>query len=103
MVISSEMTNNTTKGENTMERKQFTFYRSFYVSIEKLQTNKEKLQAYETICRYALYGQEPDISKMKPSVATLFEIIRPVLDTAHKRAEQAKKLSEHKQTECGNV
>jgi hypothetical protein len=37
-----------------MERKQFTFYRSFWESIEKLPTNKEKLQAYQLICDYAL-------------------------------------------------
>ena len=97
MVVVSEMTKYTSKGENSMERKQFTFYRSFWEGIQKLQTNKEKVQAFDTICRYALYGIAPEPNSIKPSVATLFAFVKPVLDTAHKRAELAKKLSEQKQ------
>ena len=77
-----------------MERKQFTFYRSFYESIQKLPTNKEKLQAYQLICGFALNGAEPDLNAKKPTAATVFRIARPVLETAHKRAEQAMKLSD---------
>ena len=86
-----------------MERKQFTFYRSFFESIENLRTKKEKAEAYRIICDYALNGKEPDQTAITPVVAMLLEIVRPVLDTAHKRAEQAKKLSEQKQTECGDM
>ena len=85
------------KGEKTMERKQFTFYRSFLEGIEILPTNKEKLQAYETICRYAIFGTAPDRNALKPSVATLFTFVQPVLDTAKHRAELTKKLNERKQ------
>ena len=77
-----------------MERKQFTFYRSFYESIEKLPTNKEKLQAYQLICHYALTQREPDLDCVKQGAATVFRISRPILDTAHKRASLAKKLTE---------
>ena len=76
-----------------MQRKQFTFYRSFWESIEKLPTNKEKLQAYQLICRYALQKFDPDLNAVKPSVATVFTMALPVLDAAHTRAEQAKKLN----------
>ena len=76
-----------------MKRKQFTFYDSFMESIEKLPTNKEKLQAYQMICHYALEGIEPDLSTKKPTAATVFRIARPVLEAARKRAEQALKLS----------
>ena len=76
-----------------MERKQFTFYRSFWETIENLKTNKEKLQAYQLICGYALEKKEPDLDAVKPGAATVFRIARPILDTAHTRAEQAKKLS----------
>lgn len=82
-----------------MERKQFTFYRSFFESIEKLPTKKEKAQAFDTICRYAFFGEEPDAKTIKPSVATLFEVVKPILETANKRAELAKNLSEQKQRE----
>ena len=37
-----------------MPRKQFTFYRSFWETIQNLPTNKEKLQAFEMLCDYAL-------------------------------------------------
>ena len=77
-----------------MERKQFTFYKSFYESIEILPTNKEKLQAYQLICDYALTQREPDLEGVKQGAATVFRISRPILDTAHKRAILAKKLTE---------
>jgi hypothetical protein len=80
--------------EKIMERKQFTFYKSFYESIEKLPTNKEKLQAYQLICDYALTQKEPDLETVKQGAATVFRISRPILDTAHKRASLAKKLTE---------
>ena len=71
-----------------MERKQFTFYRSFYENIEALPTKKEKLQAFELICGYALNGNEPDLASQKPCAAAVFRAVRPVLDTTHKRAEK---------------
>lgn len=76
-----------------MQRKQFTFYRSFWESIEKLPTNKEKLQAYRLICSYALDKTAPDLNAVKPSAATVFTMALPVLDAAHTRAELAKKLN----------
>ena len=76
-----------------MERKQFTFYRSFYESIQKLPTNKEKLQAYDLICGYALNQTAPELESKKPSVAMVFTICQPILDAAHKRAEQAQLLN----------
>ena len=78
-----------------MKRKQFTFYHSFMETIEKLPTNKEKLQAYQMICLYALDGIEPDLSAKKPTAATVFRIVRPVLDTARKRSERAVNRMDH--------
>ncbi len=72
-----------------MKRKQFTFYRSFWEAIENLPTNKEKLQAFEILCDYALNETEPELSAVKPSVATVFKIARPILERAHQRAQKA--------------
>ena len=72
-----------------MKRKQFTFYKSFWEAIENLPTNKEKLQAYEILCDYALNETEPDLSAVKPSVATVFMMSRPILERAHERAKKA--------------
>jgi len=80
-----------------MKRKQFTFYRSFYESIEKMQTNREKLQAYQIFCRYALDEAEPDPDAIKPCTAMVFEIARPIMDAAHNRARAAQNLHEQKQ------
>ena len=83
-----------------MERKQFTFYRSFFEGVEKLRTKKEKAQAYEIICNYALNGVAPDLDGVSPYVATIFDFAKPVLDTALKRSERltnrknAEKLSD---------
>ena len=70
-------------------RKQFTFYRSFWESIENLSTNKEKLQAYQLLCSYALNQQAPDLEPVKPSVQAVFNMVRPLLDRAHARSAYA--------------
>ena len=80
-----------------MERKQFTFYGSFFEGIQKLRTKKEKAEAYDIICNYALYGIEPNLNGRSPLVATVFSFAKPVLDTAAKRAARLKmKAAENK-------
>lgn len=71
-----------------MQRNQFTFYRSFWETIENLQTNKEKLQAYQILCAYALNREEPQLGTVKPSAATVYQISKPILDRARERAER---------------
>lgn len=71
-----------------MERKQFTFYRSFWEAIENLPTNKEKLQAYQMLCDYALNQNEPELRFKKPSAATVFQLAKPILERAHERAKK---------------
>ena len=68
-------------------RKQFTFYRSFWECAEKLQTNKEKLEFFEMLCKYALDEIEPDLSTKKPAAATVFCAIRPTLERAHRQSK----------------
>ena len=88
----------TKKGESAMKRKQFTFYRSFWEVIEKLPTNKEKLQAFEMLCDYALNENEPDLETKKPSAAVVFGIARPILDKAHERAQKMLTVNKSSQT-----
>ena len=76
-----------------MKREQFTFYKSFYESIERLPTKKEKLQAYIAISDYALNGQLPDPKEIKPSVLAVFSICQPILETA--RARACKRLTDN--------
>ena len=77
-----------------MQRKQFTFYRSFWEAIENLSTNKEKLQAYQMLCDYAFNQTEPELRTKKPSAATVFQIARPILERAHERAQKMLTVNE---------
>lgn len=86
-----------------MHRKQFTFYRSFWESIRNLQTNKEKLQAFELLCSFALDFEEPDLHAVKPGAATVFTLARPVLETARVRAMQAMAVNDRKQSVDGTA
>ena len=74
------------KGEIFMERKQFTFYSSFYESIQHLKTNKEKLQAYDMLCRFALYGETPEESEIKDGGLAIFSMARPIINRARTRS-----------------
>ena len=74
-----------------MKRKQFTFYNSFHETIQNFKSKSEKLQAYETLCDYALYGKAPDMEELKPSVLALFSMAQPVLDTARRRSKNLQK------------
>lgn len=74
-----------------MKRKQFTFYNSFHETIQNFKSKSEKLQAYETLCDYALYGKAPDMEELKPSVTALFSMAQPVLDTARRRSKSLQK------------
>ena len=71
-----------------MTRKQFTFYRSFYESIQKLPTKKEQLQAYTCLCEYALNGKLPDEKTIKSSTSAVFSIMLPTLNAAMKRSKR---------------
>ena len=74
-----------------MKRKQFTFYHSFHETIQNFKSKSEKLQAYETLCDYALYGKAPEMEELKPSVTALFSMAQPVLDTARRRSKSLQK------------
>ena len=78
-------------------RKQFTFYRSFRDCAKNLPTKKEKLEFFEILCDYALDGIEPELRMKKPSVATVFCAIKPMLDRSHARSKAA--LSAHNPSE----
>ena len=70
-----------------MSRDRCTFYESFFNTIEHLQTNKEKLQAYQALCYYAFRGVEPDLHDLKSGAAAVFLVGKPIIDMAEKRAK----------------
>lgn len=71
-------------------RTQFTFYESFYKAISRIKKKADRADAYDIICSYALFQEEPDLDSVSDSVAIAFELLRPVLDKAREKAENGK-------------
>ena len=72
------------------ERKQFTFYLSIFKALRKIKKKPDRADAYDAICAYALFGEEPDLEKLPDSVSIAFELIRPVLDASRRKAKNGK-------------
>ena len=66
-----------------LDRKQFTFYRSFWEAIRVL-PKRDRLPILEAIISYALDGAEP--SSLTQSQMAFFSLVRPNLDTARRKA-----------------
>ena len=72
------------------DRKQFTMYESIYKSLQRIRNKKDRADAYDAICAYALYNTAPNLETASDSVAIAFELTKPVLDSARKKAENGK-------------
>lgn len=55
------------------ERKQFTFYLSIFKAIRKIKKKTDRADAYDAICAYALFGEEPELEAMTDSVSIAYE------------------------------
>lgn len=82
-----------------MDRKQFTFYGSFFQAISKIKKKADRAEAYDALCAYALYGTEPDLSQMSDSAAVVFMLAKPNLDSSRRKATNGKRGGESKQGE----
>lgn len=65
----------------------FIFYKSYYDAISSLD-REQQLNIYDAICRYSLYGEETELSKIEKAIFTL---IKPTLEANFKRREDGKK------------
>ena len=82
------------------ERKQFTFYLSIFKALRKIKKKPDRADAYDAICAYALFGEDPDLDQLPDSVSIAFELIRPVLDASRRKAKNGKQGgSKQKQNE----
>ena len=66
-------------------------YESIYKALQKIRNKKDRADAYDAICAYALYNKEPDLETTSDAVSIAFELTRPVLDSARKKAASGKK------------
>lgn len=81
-----------------MERTQFTFYESFFKAISRIKKDADRCKAYDAICSYALYGNEPDMDTLPDAAAIAFELSKPNLDSSRRKAENGKNGGSKKQT-----
>jgi len=72
-------------------RKSFVFYESFYLALGELSASQQG-KIYTAICRYALYGEEPEL---KGASAAVFKLIKPQIDANNRRYENGKLGGEH--------
>lgn len=79
-----------------MERKQFTFYRSFWEGIKEIKSNSARCAAYDAIVGYALDGDVPDLDRLPDAARIAFKLARPNLDASRKKAEAGRKGGESK-------
>ncbi len=82
-----------------MERKQFTFYRSYWNALRRM-SKTDRLALVDAIVSYALDQVEPD--KLTPRQEGVFYLIQPTLDAGRRKAEnamQGKGKTKRKQTE----
>ena len=70
-----------------MERTQFTFYRSFATAIKRIRSKAARCDAYEAIINFALDGTEPDVDSMAEAAAAVFDLAKPFLLSARRKAE----------------
>lgn len=78
-------------------RSQFTFYRSFFEAVFKIKNKAARAEAYDAICKYALFNDAPDVDKMSDAAAIAFMLIKPNLDASRRKAKSGKKGGETKQ------
>ena len=72
-------------------RDSFVFYESFYLALSELSATQQG-KIYTAICRYALYGEEPEL---KGASSAVFKLIKPQIDANNRRYENGKKGAEH--------
>ena len=69
-----------------MERKQFTFYYSFYDVIRCIPSKTQRADAYDAICAYALLGEIPNMDSLGMGAKMVLKICMPILEAAGKKA-----------------
>lgn len=74
-----------------MERKQITFYLSFYRAIRRIKKKADRCDAYDALFDYAFSGIEPDMDKLPDAAAIAFVLVKPNIDASNKKAVNGSK------------
>ena len=76
-----------------MERKQFTFYRSFYDAVMEMDNDADRLALLLAIIEYSLLEKPP---KLKGPLKVAFTLVKPTLDTAREKSKQGMNRNKNK-------
>lgn len=76
-----------------MNRKQFTFYSSFFTAVSRFEDPAVRGRLYDCICQYALTGQLPEVL-LTPSEWAAIDVIKPILEAGRNKACLGKKGGE---------
>lgn len=82
-----------------MERKQITFYLSFYKAIRRIKKKTDRCDAYDALFDYAFSGIAPDLDNLPDAAAIAFELIKPNIDASNKKASSGSKGGTSKQSD----
>ena len=74
-----------------MERKQITFYLSFYKAIRRIRKKADRCDAYDALFDYAFSGMEPNMDNLPDAAAIAFELVKPNIDASNKKANSGSK------------
>ena len=76
-----------------MNRKQFTFYSSFFTAVSRFEDPITRASLYDCICQYALTGKAIK-AELSPAAQAAMDVIFPVLESGRNKALQGKKGGE---------
>ena len=82
-----------------IERKQFTFYKSYYDAISEL-PKKDQANLILAVCAYALYEIEP--KGLSIAASTAFKLIKPTLDAGRRKAENGSMKGKSSEKQSGS-
>ena len=67
------------------------FFPSLREGIDRLKTDGERLEAYDMLTDYGLYGIEPDEESTPENLMLIFILVRPIIDKSIRDYENGKK------------
>lgn len=67
------------------------FFPSLREGIDRLKTDGERLEAYDMLTDYGLYGIEPDEESTPENLMLIFTLVRPIIDKSIRDYENGKK------------
>lgn len=69
---------------------QFTFYSSYYDTLQRIRSGKQRLLVYDAMTRFVLKGEEPDMSQFTCAGRMAMDNLMPHLRASRRKSINAK-------------